>query len=60
MDERIAPASSWLAARLGGASTSDGDAEKNLFLPNDGQVVTNPVKTTHSVYDKGTQRRHER
>lgn len=50
----------WLAARLGGASTSDGNPDINQYLPNDGQVTTNPVKTTHSVYHKGSQRRHGR
>jgi hypothetical protein len=47
----------WLAARLGNASPKDGDPGKNQFLPDDGTVETNPVKTTHSVFQKGTQGR---
>ena len=50
----------WLYDRLGNASTSDGSRDVNQFLPDDGQTETNPVKTTHSVYQKGSQRRHGR
>jgi hypothetical protein len=45
----------WLAARLGGASPSDGDPKKNRYLEDDGQTETNPVKTKHSIFRKGTQ-----
>jgi len=47
----------WLAARLGKASTSDGDPAKNQFLQDDGQTTTNPVETKHSVFQKGSQGR---
>jgi hypothetical protein len=45
----------WLASRLGKASPSDGDKEKNQFLEDNGQTETNPVLTKHSVFHKGTQ-----
>jgi hypothetical protein len=47
----------WLAERLGKASPSDGDPEKNLYLQDQGQTVTDPVKTKHSIFHKGTQGR---
>jgi hypothetical protein len=47
----------WLAERLGRASPSDGDPEKNLHLQDDGQVETHPVKTKHSIFHHGVQRR---
>jgi len=47
----------WLADRLGKSSTSDGDAEKNQFLQDNGQVTTNPVQTKHSIFHKGSQGR---
>jgi hypothetical protein len=47
----------WLAERLGKASPSDGDPQKNLHLEDNGQTVTDPVKTKHSIFHHGVQRR---
>ena len=45
----------WLAERLGKSTTRDGDPEDNQYLKDDGQTVTNPVKTVHSIFKKGMQ-----
>jgi len=49
-------APAWLAARLGGSSPPDGREALNQHLPGNGQqIVTNPVKTTHTIFNKGVQ-----